>query len=316
MFIDDVQLNVRAGRGGDGLVHFARRKYEPLAGPDGGDGGDGGNVILVGSRDMESLAELRYAKPNAQDGGNGGSNLMIGGNGADKQITAPLGTRALSVETGEEMGAVTYTGEQVVLAKGGKGGAGNPHFATSRNRTPRRAGRGKPPEEGVVQLQYRIFANCALLEPGEPLPDLLLPELLKRPAEQIDYGIYTNRPRWVRAEIDYRRYDLAFLPLNIGADSRGVMQFSKHMYWPETAFINLLAVDDLAPEVWKSLYDALLNVPLRRLRKLVVAATSQLFDPWVMESDEGQAEVTCAVVRDMSGLYEALSPVLVGGTVE
>jgi GTP-binding protein len=316
MFIDEVQLHVRAGRGGDGLVHFAHRKFEPLAGPDGGDGGDGGDVALIGSRDADSLAALRHAKTGAENGTEGGPNLMIGPRGGDRQLTVPLGTIATDVETGEELGTVVRTGERLVVARGGKGGNGNPHFASGGVRSPKKATSGQPGQELDVTLSFRIYADTMLLEPGEVLPDLLLPELLKRPTEEVDYDLYSRRPRWARAQHDYRLYDLAFLPLNLGATGGGLVQFPRHLYWAESVFVNLYAADNMAAETWQTLHAILLNVPLRRLRTLTVAAPEMLFEPWVLDTEQDQGEVRCIVTGSHEELLVQFLSSLTGGTVE
>lgn len=134
-FIDYVKILCRSGKGGAGSRHFHRAKYVPKGGPDGGDGGRGGHIILKGNRHMWTLLPLRYQRHVfATDGQSGGAGRSFGKDGEDRIIEVPVGTAVFDAETGEFLCEITEDGEEIKLLRGGKGGLGNWHFATSTNR--------------------------------------------------------------------------------------------------------------------------------------------------------------------------------------
>jgi GTPase len=315
MFLDEHKLMVRGGNGGDGSVHFARRKYQPFGGPDGGDGGDGGHVILQATRDVDSLNHLATFKAKASHGQPGGVNLLIGARGESCYIPVPPGTLAYFERTEEEAGAVLNEGDELLVAKGGKGGKGNPHYATGSRRAPQLAQPGTPGEEQNLVLRYRIFAGTALIEPALLDHGELLPHLLAKPRADVDWQVYLRKPRWVRVEHEYQRYDVAYLPL-LGDDAASLeAEFLAHLYWAENALINLVPYEDYAVEIADALLERLLDLPLRRLTSVAVAATVPLSAPRQFKTEAGVCHVNCAVVgseEDISGL---LASQLAGGIV-
>lgn len=163
-FIDEATIYVRAGKGGDGIVHFRREKYVPKGGPDGGDGGRGGDVVLVVNPHLNTLATFRHQRRFvAQNGGRGGPNNRTGKSGEDLLVEVPPGTVVYDAETGELLGDLTEPGQRLVVARGGRGGRGNARFATSRNRAPRMAERGEPGEERNLRLELRLIADVGLV---------------------------------------------------------------------------------------------------------------------------------------------------------
>ncbi len=163
--IDEARILVRAGDGGNGIVSFRREKYVPRGGPDGGDGGRAGDVILRATRGLNTLAPFAHRTSFAAErGGNGGGALKHGKRGADLVIDVPLGT---AVYEGEHLLAdLTHDDQQVVVARGGKGGLGNVHFTTSTNRAPRMARKGEPGEERSLALELKTIGDVGLV--GEP----------------------------------------------------------------------------------------------------------------------------------------------------
>lgn len=163
-FIDEVRISVKAGDGGDGAVAFRREKFVPKGGPAGGDGGNGGNVILVVDEGMSTLLDFRY-KHNyrAEDGIGGGVKDMYGRAGKDLILRVPGGTQVRDEATGSLLADMREHGQQFVLAKGGRGGWGNIHFATSTNRAPRRAASGLPGEERHATLELKLLADVGLV---------------------------------------------------------------------------------------------------------------------------------------------------------
>ena len=163
MFIDTAKIKIKAGDGGDGAVSFHREKYIAAGGPDGGDGGKGGDIVFVADSNLSTLADFRYKKKySAPKGQNGMSERRRGKNAEDLIIYVPFGTIVRETETGRVMADIS-TKEPVVVAKGGKGGWGNPHFATPVSQVPRFAKPGLPGEEYDVTLELKLLADVGLV---------------------------------------------------------------------------------------------------------------------------------------------------------
>lgn len=163
-FVDYVKILIRSGHGGAGSAHLLRVKYNAKAGPDGGDGGRGGHIILRGNAQRWTLLHLKYTKHVfAEDGGNGGQNLCTGRDGTDQVIEVPLGCICRDAETGEQLCEVTEDGQQVIVAKGGRGGLGNDHFKSATNQTPRYAQPGEPGDERWVIIELKMLADVGLV---------------------------------------------------------------------------------------------------------------------------------------------------------
>ena len=163
-FVDYVKILVRSGKGGAGSAHLLRVKYNAKAGPDGGDGGRGGHVILRGTTQRWTLLHLKYTKHVfAENGQNGGDNLRTGRTGADQVLEVPLGCVCRDAETGEQLGEVTEEGQELIIARGGRGGLGNDHFKSATNQTPRYAQPGEPAEERWVIIELKVLADVGLV---------------------------------------------------------------------------------------------------------------------------------------------------------
>ena len=163
MFIDTAKIKIKAGDGGDGAVSFHREKYVAAGGPDGGDGGKGGNIVFVADSNISTLADFRYKKKYvAPKGQNGMSGRRKGKNAEDLIIRVPIGTLVKETETGRVMADVS-TQEPIIVARGGNGGWGNPHFATPVRQVPRFAKPGLPGEEFEVTLELKLLADVGLV---------------------------------------------------------------------------------------------------------------------------------------------------------
>lgn len=164
LFRDQVQLTVKAGDGGNGRVSFRREKYIPKGGPDGGDGGKGGDVIITAVGNLMSLESLA-SKPRhaAEDGEMGGAAKCFGRDGADLVLEVPAGTLVKDAQRGNVLKDLDRVGASVVIAKGGYGGRGNARFATSTDRTPRRADPGLEGEQRTLKLELKIIADAGLV---------------------------------------------------------------------------------------------------------------------------------------------------------
>lgn len=163
-FVDEIKIEAKAGKGGDGAATFRREMYVPQGGPNGGDGGRGGSVILEGDDGFTTLSHLRYKRFwHAKNGVPGGKNKMYGKNGDDCIVKVPIGTLIFDDATGENIGDITEHRQQVVVCKGGRGGRGNTHFATPTNRSPHLAERGRRGEEKILRLEMKLLADVGLL---------------------------------------------------------------------------------------------------------------------------------------------------------
>ncbi len=163
MFVDNAKIFLKAGDGGNGAVSFHREKYVAAGGPDGGDGGRGGNIVLLADTNLSTLADFRYKrKYHAQNGENGAAKRCSGKRGEDLVIRVPKGTLVKDAETGRIMADISGE-EPVILLKGGNGGWGNNHFATSTRQVPRFAKSGNPGEEKEVLLELKLLADVGLV---------------------------------------------------------------------------------------------------------------------------------------------------------
>jgi GTP-binding protein len=163
-FIDHCRIRVTAGDGGNGSVAFRREKFEPMGGPSGGDGGKGGDVIFVGDRNLSTLQDVTYARLiKAERGEHGMGSDCYGRGGKDQVIHVPLGTQVFDEASGELIVDFTTDGERRVIARGGRGGRGNIHFASAEERAPRRAEKGEPGEERELRLELKIMADAGLV---------------------------------------------------------------------------------------------------------------------------------------------------------
>jgi GTP-binding protein len=164
MFIDEAKIYVRSGRGGAGIVHFHREKFVPRGGPDGGDGGRGGDVIFEFIPTLNTLQSFRYKhKYIADDGQNGGPSNMTGKSSHNLIIQVPPGTLIYDDNSGELLGDLVESHQRLTICKGGRGGLGNQHFATSRNQAPRTAEKGEPPEEKFLRLELKLLADVGIV---------------------------------------------------------------------------------------------------------------------------------------------------------
>ncbi len=163
MFVDKAQIKIKAGDGGDGAVSFHREKYVAAGGPDGGDGGRGGNIVFVADTNLSTLADFRYKrKYTARKGENGRGGRCKGKNAEDLVIRVPLGTVIKEQESGRILADISDN-EPHIVARGGKGGWGNPHFATPVRQVPRFAKPGLPGEEFDVTLELKLLADVGLV---------------------------------------------------------------------------------------------------------------------------------------------------------
>jgi GTPase len=162
--VDEAEIHVIAGNGGNGCVGFRREKFIPLGGPDGGDGGAGGSVWLEATANLNTLVDFRHQKQfRAQRGEDGMGQQRYGKGGEDTVIRVPVGTVVVNVDTDEVIGDLTVDGDRLLVAKGGSGGLGNMHFKSSITRAPRKATPGEEGEQRTLKLELKLLADVGLL---------------------------------------------------------------------------------------------------------------------------------------------------------
>ncbi|MDR1452998.1 MAG: GTPase ObgE [Candidatus Margulisbacteria bacterium] len=222
MFLDETVIYVKAGHGGVGGKHFLREKYRPFGGPAGGDGGAGGSIYLQADTGLNSLNDFRYKKEfSAADGQNGLRNKMAGRDADDIVILVPCGTVARQAETKKIIADLTSPGEKFLLARGGKGGRGNYHFATSRNQAPAYAQHGLPGEELRVELELKLIADAGLVGLPNAGKSTLLKMLTNAKPKVGDYPFTTLSPNLGILPVHKKNIVLADIPGLIEGASSG-----------------------------------------------------------------------------------------------
>jgi GTP-binding protein len=232
-FIDEVNIEVRAGNGGAGCVAFRREKYIPRGGPNGGDGGRGGHVILLASTRKNTLQELYLRKRLiAKNGQPGKGTDMHGRNGEDIEIEVPVGTMVRN-ENGDLLADLKVAGERYIMARGGQGGLGNARFKTSTNQAPRYAQPGEPGEEGRRTLELRVMADVGLVGLPNAGKSTFLARISNARPKVADYPFTTLKP--ILGEVftdDSDAFVVADIPGLIGGAHEGKglgMRFLRHV---------------------------------------------------------------------------------------
>jgi GTPase len=163
-FIDEARLKLKAGDGGNGAIAFRREKFVPKGGPSGGDGGDGGNIVLEVDEGLSTLLDYRYrTEYRAPPGERGANKDMYGRGGEDLVLKVPPGTQVFDGDSGKQFGDLRTHGERLIVARGGRGGRGNIHFASSTDQAPRKAEPGTPGQERTIRLELKLLADVGLL---------------------------------------------------------------------------------------------------------------------------------------------------------
>jgi GTP-binding protein len=233
-FVDEAQVRVEAGDGGNGTIGFRREKFIPLGGPDGGDGGNGGCVYLIGVENMNTLVDFRYQSVyRAQRGQNGMARNCTGRKGDDCYVSVPLGTRVSDSETGEILGELVHEGETLLVAQGGFHGLGNTRFKSSINRAPQIASKGSAGEHRLLNLELTLIADVGLLGMPNAGKSSLIRAVSSATPKVADYPFTTLYPNLGVVRIDeLRSFVIADIPGVIEGAAEGAglgLQFLKHL---------------------------------------------------------------------------------------
>ena len=234
MFVDYAKIIIKSGNGGNGAATFRREKYVAAGGPDGGDGGKGGDVYFVVDPDSNTLIDFRFTKKfKAEDGQNGSGSHRFGKSGEDIYIKVPLGTIVKDAETGKVIVDMSKKGQQELILKGGRGGKGNSHFATSTRQAPRFAIDGEKGKEKEIILELKLLADVGLLGFPNVGKSTILSRVTKATPKIADYHFTTIDPNLGVVKTEYGdSFVLADIPGIIEGASEGVglgTQFLRHV---------------------------------------------------------------------------------------
>ncbi|NOQ36724.1 MAG: GTPase ObgE [Methylococcaceae bacterium] len=233
-FVDEAEIRVEAGDGGNGIATFRREKYIPEGGPDGGDGGDGGCVYLVAAENVNTLVDFRYHSVHrGQRGQNGMGRNCTGHKGKEAFVSVPLGTLVYEVDTGEKIGDLTKVGDKLLVAKGGFHGLGNTRFKSSVNRAPQRFSKGSKGEQRNLRLELMVIADVGLLGLPNAGKSSLIRSVSSAKPKVADYPFTTLVPNLGVVSVDdLRSFVIADIPGVIEGAAEGAglgLQFLKHL---------------------------------------------------------------------------------------
>ncbi|HWA13098.1 MAG TPA: GTPase ObgE [Burkholderiales bacterium] len=247
-FVDEVTIEVHAGKGGDGIASFRREKFLPKGGPDGGDGGRGGSIHMVADRNINTLVEYRYARIHrARNGERGRGSDCYGAAADDIVLRVPVGTTVSDVDTGAVIADFSRDGQSAVVAKGGVGGLGNIHFKSSTNRAPRQCTPGTAGESRNLRLELKVLADVGLLGMPNAGKSTFIRSVSAARPKVADYPFTTLHPNLGVVRVDENRsFVVADIPGLIEGAAEGAglgHQFLRHLQRTRL----LLHLVDLAP---------------------------------------------------------------------
>ena len=252
-FIDEVRISATSGSGGDGASAFRREKYVPLGGPAGGDGGKGGDVVLVATRDLNTLLHLRFAPiVKAKGGANGGTANKTGRGGEDRVVQVPVGTIVKDAD-GVVVADLTADGQRVVVLQGGRGGRGNARFASSTNRAPTRADAGQPGATADLWLELKLLADVGLLGFPNAGKSTLISRISAARPKVAAYPFTTLEPSLGVVQVPgaYRTFVMADIPGLIEGAAEGAGLGHRFLRHVERcgALLHMLSLDPLENEL-------------------------------------------------------------------
>lgn len=295
MFIDVAKIFVKSGDGGDGAISFRREKYVPLGGPDGGDGGDGGSVILVADRNLTTLLDFTYRRKYvAEKGQNGSGSKSSGKKGEDLYIKVPMGTVVRDTKTNKIMVDLSHDGDSYVVARGGKGGKGNYHFATPTRQAPNFAEPGMPGEEREITLEIKLLADVGLVGFPNVGKSTLLSMVSKARPKIANYHFTTLKPNLGVVKVEgVPPFVMADIPGIIEGASEGVglgFDFLRHIERTRLLIhvVDISGIEGRDPvEDFKKINEELKNYSVKLWdRPQIIAAnkSDMLYDEEVFEN--------------------------------
>ncbi len=233
MFFDRARIFVKAGNGGDGVVAFRREKYVPRGGPSGGNGGRGGNVVFYVDAGVNTLHHLQQnIHHRAERGVHGAGANKYGAAGPDLRIPVPAGTLVRDADSGAVLADLIHAGQEVVIARGGRGGRGNAAFKTARNTAPKVAEKGEPGEEHWLELELKLVADVGIIGVPNAGKSTLLSVVSAARPKIADYPFTTVEPSLGVAEVDHRQIVLVDIPGLLEGAHEGVglgLEFLRHI---------------------------------------------------------------------------------------
>ncbi|WP_053233869.1 GTPase ObgE [Sandaracinus amylolyticus] len=261
-FVDEVTVEVKGGDGGNGAVAFRREKFVPFGGPSGGDGGDGGDVVFRADERLSTLLDLRYRrKLIAKNGESGRGKDQYGAAGEDLVVRVPIGTQVFDAETGTPVADLDANDKEFIIARGGRGGRGNIHFATPQDRAPRRAEPGEPGEQKKLRIELKLLADVGLLGYPNVGKSTLISRISRARPKIADYPFTTLVPNLGVAAIGERSFVVADIPGIIEGAAEGAglgHRFLKHVERTRV-LLHILTLDPDPDRKPLQDYDVLLN---------------------------------------------------------
>jgi GTP-binding protein len=221
-FLDEAKIFLESGKGGNGCVSFRREKYMPKGGPNGGDGGDGGDIIFRCNKNLNTLIDFRFQQHfRAQNGVNGQGSNKHGANGKDLIIDVPIGTQIISDDQNLILADIIEEGQEIIIAKGGRGGLGNSNFKSSTNQAPRKATPGGSGQTFYVWLKLKLICDAGLVGMPNAGKSTFLSAVTRAKAKIADYPFTTLKPQLGVVYIDDKEFVLADIPGLIQNASKG-----------------------------------------------------------------------------------------------
>ena len=314
MFIDYTSVELIAGHGGKGAVHFRREKFIPKGGPDGGDGGRGGHIIFKADTNLHTLQDVRYRKRyQAEKGGPGGGSRKTGKNGADINVLVPVGTIIREKGAKNILADLSHDKDQVTVCKGGIGGKGNIRFKSSTNRAPRKAQPGEPGESGIYEIELKVLADVGLVGKPNAGKSTLLSSISSARPKIADYPFTTLEPNLGIVKYgDYNSFVMADIPGLIEGASSGKglgHKFLRHIERNKVLLYLIDSQDETPLKTFEALQKELLQFnPDLGIKPVYICRTKsdlnvELSKQW--NDFEGDVIVISSVSRD--GLDELIS---------
>jgi len=251
MFIDEARIRIKAGDGGNGCMAFRREKFVPRGGPSGGDGGHGGDILMASSLSHNTLVHFRFnPEHKSERGGHGLGSNMSGYAGEHTVLKVPVGTLLYDDDTGELIHDFAHPNEEIVIARGGRGGRGNQHFATSTHQAPREHELGRPGEEHNYRLELRLLADAGLVGYPNVGKSTLISRLSAAKPKIANYAFTTLEPNLGVVQVGDAPYEQSFTVADLPGLIEGAhlgaglgVQFLKHIE-RTSVLVHLIDVSD------------------------------------------------------------------------